>query len=208
MHGADSEVDKIKLFDYEGYRFDPRQSSPDRLVFTRAPGDIPPPVPPPAKESKRKDKNKDADTQSESKSKSESARVRTSAKADSVVVTTTSKPTPTTQTKKTATTAQKRKAVSEDEDVASTATKKKPEATSTRSKCPEDSAGGKGVTGVTDPRASSKKRKTATATSSSVTNQLAPSLVTAIREASGRVTRASSSASAPGRSRGARDVKE
>lgn len=43
LHGSDSEVDKIKLFDLEGYRFSQAQSSDDRLVFVRAPRDVPPP---------------------------------------------------------------------------------------------------------------------------------------------------------------------
>lgn len=34
----------MKLFDWEGYRFCESQSSPDRLVFTRSPGDVPLPI--------------------------------------------------------------------------------------------------------------------------------------------------------------------
>ena len=44
-HGADSEVAKLRLFSSEGYRHCPAQSSGDRLVFTRAAGDIPAPAP-------------------------------------------------------------------------------------------------------------------------------------------------------------------
>ena len=40
-NGCDVEVDKIKQFDWEGYRFSETQSSLDRLVFTREPHDIP-----------------------------------------------------------------------------------------------------------------------------------------------------------------------
>lgn len=41
LHASDMEVDKIKQFDCEGYRFSEPQSSVNRLVFTRSPGDIP-----------------------------------------------------------------------------------------------------------------------------------------------------------------------
>ena len=40
-HGADSEVEKIKAFDYEGYKYSPSQSSENFLVFTRPAGYIP-----------------------------------------------------------------------------------------------------------------------------------------------------------------------
>ena len=35
-NGSDSEVNKLKGFDYEGYKFSPAQSSEDNFVFTRS----------------------------------------------------------------------------------------------------------------------------------------------------------------------------